>query len=63
MCGEAYNPDEVTDKTKINGVTAAWEAPPNVGRGGRIWVTRGDTYMEESDIGANLRRYTEVPRL
>ena len=34
MYGEAYTPDEVTNKPKIHGVVAAWEAHTTGGRDG-----------------------------
>ena len=43
ICGAYYTPAGVTNKPKIHRVTAAGEAPPTVGRGGRKQGTRGDT--------------------
>ena len=55
MFREAYAPSSGTNKPKINGVTALWEAPPTGGRGGWRHGTREDTYAEESEIGYDLR--------
>ena len=41
-------------------VAEAGEAPPIGDRGGHRWGTRGNTYMRESKVGADLHGYMEV---
>ena len=60
MCGVTYNPDAMTDEPKIHGVTAAGEATTTGRRG--IWRrgTKGYPYIEEREVGSELRGYTGV---
>ena len=47
-------------KTKIYGAVTTGEVPVTRWSSGRIRGTKGDTYKEESDVGADLRRDIEV---
>ena len=58
--GAAYTPAAVTDKTKIHGVTEAWELPTTVGRGVQRHGTRIYNYTEERKVGDDLCGDTEV---
>ena len=48
MCRAEYTPAAVTNEPIIHGVAVVGEVPPTGGRGSLIWVTRGDTYTDES---------------
>ena len=60
MCGAAYTQDVRTYKPKIHGVKEVGEMPPIGGRGEWIQDTRGDPYMEESEVGTVLHGYKGV---
>ena len=56
MCGEEYPPNSVIDEPKNHRVAEAGEAhPPIGGRGGQRRRGSGYPYVEDNEVGADLR--------